>query len=60
MACAAIIVDANAANKLTDDRPPAVDLASIIDGLEPAVAHLKDLFKDHNPHHHTQADKVSA
>jgi hypothetical protein len=57
MACAAIIVDANAAGKLTDDRPPAVDLASIIDGLEPAVAHLKDLFKDHNPHHHTEADK---
>jgi len=60
MACAAIIMDANAAGKLTDDRPPAINLASIIDGLEPAVAHLKDLFKDHNPHHHTELDKGAA
>jgi hypothetical protein len=58
IACAGIILDANAAGKLTDDRPPAIPLAGIIDGLEPAVKHLQELFKDKHPHHHTEADKL--
>lgn len=58
IACAAIILDANVAGKLTDDRPPKVDMAGLIDNLEPAIAHLKEMFKDHSPHHHTQADQV--
>lgn len=57
IACAAIILDANVAGKLTDDRPPAINLSSIIDGLEPAVKHLMDLHKDKTPHHHTELDK---
>lgn len=56
MACAAIILDANFAGKLTDDRPPKVDMAALIDGLEPVIKNLQEMFKDHSPHHHTQAD----
>lgn len=58
IACLAIILDANVAGKLTDDRPPAIPLSGIIDGLEPIVKQLMELHKDKKPHHHTEADKA--
>lgn len=54
IACAAIILDADLAGKLTDDRPPAIDLSSFIDSLEETVKHLKELHKDKNPKHYTE------
>lgn len=60
IACAAIILDAQVAGKLTDDRPPAISLSSLIDSLEDNVKYLKELHKDKNPHHHTEADKSPA
>lgn len=57
IACAAIILDADLAGKLTDDRPPAVDLSSLIDSLEANVRHLKDLHRDMNPKHYTEVNK---
>jgi ribosomal protein S15P/S13E len=59
MACMAIILDADAAGKLTDDRPPKVDLTSLIDGMEATVKHLKELHKDHNPKHNYATDVES-
>jgi len=58
IACLAIILDAGVAGKLTDDRPPAIPLASVIEEGEKVFAHLRELHKDKNPHHHTEADKV--
>lgn len=56
MACLGIILDAELCGKLTDDRPPKAPVAGLIDGLQENVAHLKELFKDHNPKHYTIAD----
>lgn len=49
IACAGIILDARLAGKLTDDRPPAIPLGDHINETDIVVAHLKELFKDHNP-----------
>lgn len=51
LACAAIIVDARACGKLTDDRPPAVPFSELLAQLTPEVARLKELHKDKAPHH---------
>lgn len=48
IACAGILLDAELCGKLTDDRPPAVDLDKLFN-VEDQIAHLKDLFKDHDP-----------
>lgn len=56
MACMAIILDAKLANKLTDDRPPAVPMSELIDGMEATVKHLIEMHKDKNPRHWTIAD----
>jgi len=56
IACYMIVLDAELAGKLTDDRPPSLDAAAHIDALETTVKHLKELFKEHNPHHYTIAD----
>lgn len=56
MACLGIILDAELCGKLTDDRPPKAPVDVLIDGMEATVGHLKELFKDHNPKHHTIAD----
>jgi hypothetical protein len=55
MACAAIVLDAEVVGMLTDDRPPKADITSLIDSLESTVKHLKELHKDKNPVHHTNA-----
>ena len=56
MACCAIILDANLAKKLTDDRPPKVDMAGLIDGLEPVIKNLQDQFKDFAQKNHYGTD----
>lgn len=56
MACCAIILDAEKCGKLNDDRPPRAPASREIDLLAKKVEHLKELFKDHNPHQYTIAD----
>lgn len=54
IACAGIILDAVACNKLIDDRPPqALAIAGDIDGAADHVKFLKSLFKDHSPKQYT-------
>lgn len=56
MACAAVILDAEYCGKLNDDRPPSVHMGLLVDSLMSEVEHLKELFKDHNPHQHSIQD----
>jgi hypothetical protein len=56
IACLGILLDAELCGKLEDDRPPSVDLTKLIDSADATVAHLKELFKDHNPKHYTIKD----
>ena len=57
IACAGIIADAHTCGKLVDDRPPScLRVSTLIDDQVATVAHLKDLFKDHNPHQYTIED----
>jgi hypothetical protein len=57
MACLAIIIDAKTCGKLVDDRPPScLQVSSVIDGMADDVAHLKEVFKDFNPHQYTIED----
>lgn len=56
IACAGIIEDARLCGKLTDDRPPAAPYGVYVDEYATMIAHLKELFKDHNPHQHTIED----
>jgi hypothetical protein len=61
LACTGIILDAFSCGKLNDDRAPAApDTGDIIDEMAPFVAHLKELFKDHNPHQYTIRDSEHA
>jgi hypothetical protein len=61
MACLAIILDAKACGKLVDDRPPScLQVSSMIDDMVQDVAHLKDVFKDFNPHQYTIEDTPDA
>ncbi len=56
LACIAIILDASAAGKLTDDRAPALPLTALGDGMEQIVASLQAQFAGRNPKHCTIAD----
>lgn len=56
IACAGIILDANLAGKLTDDRPPAVPLSPLVDGMEADVRRLLEMFRDHKPQQFTVGD----
>jgi hypothetical protein len=53
LACLAIIVDAQAAGKLTDDRMVPGGYERLIDELTPHVARLKQIHADKNPEHFT-------
>lgn len=55
IACAGIILDAEACGKLNDDRPPAMDLASVIAGATTQVAAVRALNAACKPVHNTQA-----
>lgn len=57
--CLAILIDAELYGKLTDDRPPAPNreaVARLIDSMEGAVKHLKEVFKDQKPYQFTIND----
>ena len=56
MACMAIIIDARAAGKLTDDRPPSVARAEVYSEVEAQMAVLKAKYADKTPKHCTIAD----
>lgn len=53
LACLAIIVDAEAAGKLNDDRMHPGGYRALINSLTPHVARLKKLHADKNPQHYT-------
>lgn len=56
MACAAILLDAKAAGKLTDDRPPSVSVRPTYSFVERAMVKLRELYKDKLPRHYSIAD----
>jgi hypothetical protein len=56
MACAAILLDAKAAGKLNDDRPPSVGLREAYAFIEEAMAKLRDQYSDRSPRHYTIDD----
>lgn len=60
MACAAILLDAQAAGKLTDDRPPSVGLRETYAFVEAGMARLKEQYADKSPRHYTIADSRAA
>lgn len=56
MACAAILLDAREAGKLTDDRPPSVSLRGAYATLEALAGRLRDQYQDRAPRHYTIED----
>lgn len=58
LACLAIIVDAGAAGKLTDDRLLKGGYRKLVEEITPHVARLKKKHADKNPRHYTIADNA--
>lgn len=58
LACIAIIIDAQAAGKLNDDRMIAGGYHKLLAELTPMVAALKEQHADKSPHHFTIQDGV--
>lgn len=56
LACIAIIVDAEAAGKLNDDRMYPGGYHKLVDELTPHVSRLKAVHAEKAPHHYTMAD----
>jgi hypothetical protein len=56
MACAAIMLDAKAAGKFIDDRPPSVDHRPTVAFGEALMAKLRAQYADRKPRHFTIAD----
>jgi hypothetical protein len=57
IACAGILLDAELAGKLIDDRPlPQPELSRTLDELSEIVEHLKTINADYHPRHFTIAD----
>lgn len=56
MACAAILLDAEAAGKVIDDRPPSVGIREAYTEVEATMARLREQYKDHAPRHYTIED----
>jgi hypothetical protein len=56
LACLAILVDAEAAGKLNDDRQVGGGYRPLVDALSPHVARLKALHAEKNPKHYTIVD----
>lgn len=56
----AILVDAEAAGKLNDDRMIAGGYRKLVNELTPHVARLKELHEGRNPHHYTINDDEAA
>ena len=61
LACIAILVDAQAAGKLVDDRAyNGAGYRALVEKLTPHVEQLKTLFADKSPHHYTIVDNPVA
>lgn len=58
MACCAILLDAQAAGKLTDDRPPSVGIRGTFHEVQERMAALRVQYADKAPKHWTIADEV--
>jgi hypothetical protein len=56
MACCAIILDAEAAGKCTDDRPPIVSHRPTLEWGEGLMAKLREQYPDKSPKHYTITD----
>lgn len=56
MACCAILLDAEAAGKIVDDRPPRVGIRQTYAELEALTARLKEQYADKSPRHYTIDD----
>lgn len=56
MACAAILLDADEAGKLTEDRPPVVDHRPAYAELEALMVRLREQYADKTPKHYSLAD----
>jgi hypothetical protein len=56
LACLAILVDAQAAGVLNDDRMVAGGYHQLVEDLTPHVNRLKELYKDKQPKHYTIKD----
>jgi hypothetical protein len=56
LACLAILVDAEAAGKLNDDRMVAGGYLEMLEALTPHVARLKSMHSAKNPRHYSIAD----
>lgn len=56
MACAAILIDAKAAGKLNDDRPPSVSLRAAYAEVEKQMVKARKNYGSMNPRHFTIAD----
>jgi hypothetical protein len=57
LACLAILVEAKAADKLTDDRPTSItDYRACVNALTPHVKRLQDLHKGEHPTHYTKEE----
>lgn len=54
MACCAILLEAEAAGKLTDDRPPALDMRPTYAEVQRRMADLTTKYADRNPKHWTR------
>lgn len=55
MACCAILIDAKAAGKLNDDRPPVTEFRETFDRVQKQMIVLKAQYADKNPEHFTNA-----
>ena len=60
LACLAIIIDARAAGKLTDDRQYPGGYRKFVEQLTPHVKRLKEKHGDKSPRHYTIADAKQA
>lgn len=56
MACCAILLDAQEADKLTDDRPPIVGLRGVYGRCQDTMATLRTKYADKSPKHYTIYD----
>lgn len=59
IACLAILIDAQAAGKLTDDRCVAGGYEKLVAELTPEVVRLTEQYKDKEPYHYTIQDNKS-
>ena len=60
IACCGIIEDARACGKLTDDRPPALDVERMIEEAEEIIRGVMEMNSHMKPHHHTINDNATA